>query len=211
MLALAALAAIALALTSAFSASAQDDPAAAPAATPTPTPEPVVRVRTERRMPKKVIRKRRKFTVPAYPSASYVLNVIALHEAQRWGASYLRLRCRIAGESGGSVWATNGQYEGIGQFADETFGRGMSSIGSRKVKLVAVRHRMKRPVYIDHFSDGTTERRRGAKRRQRVVITKVGWIPRWPAKRHAWAQTRIMARAFVGLGAVNDSEWEVRC
>lgn len=210
--AVAVLAASALALTSAFTASAQDEPAPASATpTPTPTPAPVVKVRTERRMPKKVLRLRSKFTPPAYPSPGYVFSVIVPLEAARWGAPADRLACRIRGESGGSWKATNGQYEGIGQFATETFNRGVASIGSRRVTMVLKRTRLLRPTYIDHYSDGSKRKRKGAKRRQLVVHTKVGKLPRYPAKRHAWVQARIMARAFVGLGNVRDSEWEVRC
>lgn len=185
-------------------------PAPPAAATPALTPLPTV-VSVERVHPLRMLRLRDRFKVPAFPSSPYVLNVIAPYEAARWGVSYPRLRCRISGESGGSVNATNGQYAGVGQFAAETFNRGVHSIGLRGVRLVKERWRAKTVMVREHLSDGTVQVRKGWKVRQRIIHVFHGMIPRNPPVRHAWAQVRIMARAMAGLGAVNDSEWEVRC
>lgn len=168
-------------------------------------------IATERHYPRRKLVLHSRFRVPDHPTAAYVLNVIAPYEAAMWGAPLGRLKCRIAGESGGWWTATNGQYAGVGQFAWTTFTRGRDSMGRRSVRLVERRWRAKSIRLVDTMSDGTTRRRYGWKVRQRVVHVYHGVIPRYPDHRHAWAQVRIMARAFQGLGAVRDSEWEVRC
>lgn len=185
-----------------------DDP---PSVVPTPeTPLPAV-VSVEHIHPPRTLLLRDRFRVPAYPSSHFVLSVIAPYEASKWGVSTARLQCRIRGESGGSYRAHNGQYNGVGQFAFSTFQRGVNSIGLRGVKVVKRRWRAKTVMAKEILSDGTSRTRKGWKVRQKIVHEFHGMIPRNPPYLHAWAQVRIMARAMAGLGAVNDSEWEVRC
>lgn len=133
-------------------------------------------------------------------------------EAAKWGISEARLNCRVNGESGYRWYVVNsGGYGGLGQFGKETFYRGMASIGTRKVRYTTERVRTKRTRIFLAWSDGKRELTYGRKNRQRVVTVWKGTIPAHPDRLHSWAQLRIMARAMAGLGAVNDSEWEVRC
>lgn len=194
------------------SASSQEPvPTPTVTATPTPPPKPTV-VSVRRHRPRRTITRRRTFTPAAYPSAAYIQGVIIPVEAATWGASAARLSCRIYGESRYEWSATNGQYVGVGQFAPSTFYRGVSSIGTRRVQYTPrVTHRRRPTVVRTTMSDGSHATRRVHWRRQRVVHVRYGWLPREPVVRHTWEQVRIMARAMVGLGAVNDSEWEVRC
>lgn len=190
-----------------------DAPAApvAPSAVSPVQQLPVTVVAKTTVVPQRTMRLESRFRPPAFPAPSYVLGVIAKHEAARWGASYGRLRCRIFGESGGKWTSTNGQYAGIGQFAWSTYARGVRSIGSRRVEVTTRRVRLRKVRIVERLSDGTTRRRFGRPVRQVVELRRVGVLPRDPAYRHAWVQARIMARALVGLGEVNDSEWSVRC
>jgi hypothetical protein len=180
-----------------------------PAAQVVPTIPTVVK--RERIYPKRTIRKHGKFTPWAAPSPSQVGTIIQI-EAARWGAPAWRLRCRIWGESRMRWGVVNsGGYAGLGQFASSTFYRGMSSIGSRKVKMVKVRWTTRPTSLVRTWSDGHRTRERSKRIRVKVVHTYYGKIPRWPARTHGWAQVRIMARAMVGKGRVHDSEWQVRC
>lgn len=183
-------------------------PAPAPSATATPLPTVV---RTIIKKPQAVMKLTDHFHPPAFPTPWYVMNVIAPYEAAKWGAPLGRLRCRINGESGGSVNATNGQYQGVGQFAAETFSRGVATIGLRRVTMVRRHERLRAIRVIEFMSDGTVQRRFDRKIRQLIEHRLVGKLPANPPRRHAWAQVRIMARAMVGLGGVNDGEWSVRC
>lgn len=174
------------------------------------TTQPTV-VKRERIYPKRTIRKSSRFTPWAQPNRAQVDTIVAT-EAARWRAPSWRLHCRINGESGYRWWVINsGGYAGLGQFGKETFYRGMSSIGSRLVRLVDRRTTTRPTILVRHWSDGTITRERSKRIRVQVIHTYKGKIPRWPARTHGWAQVRIMARAMVGLGRVNDSEWEVRC
>jgi hypothetical protein len=211
--AVAVAAATGAALTPILVAQTSADAPAVPAAPPAVSPVqqlPVI-VATKTVVPQRTMRLESRFRPPAFPTPSYVLGVIAKHEAARWGAPYWRLRCRIFGESGGKWTSTNGQYAGIGQFAWSTYARGVRSIGSRRVEVTTRRVRLRKVRIVERLSDGTTRRRFGRPVRQVVELRRVGVLPRDPAYRHAWVQARIMARALVGLGAVNDSEWSVRC
>lgn len=141
------------------------------------------------------------------PTPAQVRTIIAV-EAAKWGASAGGLANRIGCESGFDWNAVNGQYSGLGQFASSTFYRGMSSIGTRKVRLVTRRERVKRVRRLDTMSDGTI---RGTPRwavRQRIVHIYSGKIPASPPPTHGWAQVRIMAQALTGRSAVSNSEWQ---
>ncbi len=175
---------------------------------PAPQPPPTV-VDTERIYPKRIFVVRSRFNPDAYPSASGVKEIIN-HEADRVGASASHLRSRVFCESGFSWRATNGQYVGVGQFAWETFYRGVRSLDTRIVLKKTKRWRAKKVLLVDTMSDGTISKRFGWQIRQRVVHHYKGVIPRHPPHRHTWAQIRIMALAMVGRSGVNDSEWACR-
>jgi hypothetical protein len=151
-----------------------------------------------------------RFSPWASPSPAKVHRIIDA-EAARWRAPAARLRCRIDGESRFRWDARNGQYAGVGQFAPSTLQRGVASIGSRRVTVERRRVVPRWVVRETRYSDGTARRVRSHRIRTVQVVRHVGVIPRHPAQTHAWAQIRVMARAMVGLGAVHDSEWGVRC
>lgn len=176
----------------------------APAAVPKPT---VVKKRVYRR--RRVV-SRARFVPDARPGYRRVKRIIA-YEAALWGANRDRLDCRVRGESTYHWNAVNGQYQGLGQFAHETFYRGYRTIGTRRVRTIVTRVRRPRSVVKTAYSDGTVRRTRGHRYRQVRVKVSTGWLPTYVERTHGWAQVRIMARAMVGLGGVNDSEWEVRC
>lgn len=166
-------------------------------------------IRTDRIYPEHRVVRSTAATPLARPSVAQVERIITI-EAARVGASASHLRSRIACESGMRWYARNGQYLGLGQFAHETFYRGMRSIGSRVVKWTTRRVRHKRLTLIDVYSDGSVVKRNGWTRRQTVVHHFRGVIPRHPERTHGHAQVRIMAEAMVGRGGVNNSEWECR-
>lgn len=163
--------------------------------------------------PAKVAHEVRQFTPPAQASPSEVKRIIWL-EAAKWGANGQRLTNRVSCETGGRFhwYANNGQYDGVGQFANETFSRGFHSIGTRRVIEHTVRTRYKRTRIIIRHPDGTREITYGMKNKQEVRTTWKGWIPKWEKvpKTHTYAQLRIMSRSMVGLGNVRDSEWSCR-
>lgn len=168
-------------------------------------------VKTEVKRTKTNKRFVKKFRPWAQPSPNQIRRIVSI-ESRKWGASSSRLNCRINGESGHNWNARNGQYRGLGQFAPSTFARGMASIGTRKVQFVSRTYRKR--IYdrkIVTYSDGKTKVTHINKRIGKRTVIRKGFIPKYPAVTHGWAQVRIMARAMVGLGAVNDSEWEVRC
>lgn len=176
---------------------------------PPPPPAPVV---VERRVirPAEVTTERRRFKPEARPTKAQVLRIIAF-EAAKWGASEARLVCRVKGESTFRWWEVNGQYQGLGQFAQETFSRGFASIGTRRVVERTTRTRHKRTRILWFYSDGSRGIEYGRKNRQTVVTLRRGTIPAKVERTHGYAQLRIMARSMVGLGGVRDGEWQVRC
>lgn len=187
-----------------------DAPVPPPAAVPTPVPPPaplprLVRSRFLRPAHRVVLHRR--FVPWAQPSPSQTQTIINL-EAARAGVSAAGLSRRVACESGYRWWAANGQYHGLGQFASETFYRGMSTIGSRKVVLVSSTSRLRRVREQRVYSDGHVVIARRGFMRQAVERRTVGWIPRSPVMTHGWAQIRIMAQVLAGRSAVHNSEWE---
>jgi hypothetical protein len=148
----------------------------------------------------------RKFRPWAKPSPRQTRTIIRA-EARRWKIAPSRLSRRVACESRYRWWASNGQYHGLLQFAYSTFARGMRTIRDRRVRLVRERVRTIHDAHTVHYSDGTTERRRGKARRQRVVMVYTGTLPRRPAHGHGWSQLRIGAQAIRGISAVRSSEW----
>lgn len=164
----------------------------------------VVKVENKRAPRKKVIH--RKFRLWATPSPAKVREIIR-NEARRWRVPAASLARRIACESHYHWWATNGQYSGVLQFAPGTFYRGMSTIKSRKVKLVRSKTRRVHDRRVTHFSDGRKVSRRTTPRRQRLIVVYHGRIPRSPAVSNTFAQVRIGAQALRGISAVHSSEW----
>ena len=159
--------------------------------------------------PAKVAHEVRQFTPPAQASPKEVKRIIWL-EAAKWGADGGRLTGRVSCESEFRWHAKNGQYEGLGQFAQETFNRGFGSIGTRRVIEHTVRFRWKRTRIIFRHPDGTRTVTYGRRNKQEVRTTWKGWIPKSVPRTHTYAQLRIMARSMVGLGRVHDGEWSCR-
>ncbi len=146
-------------------------------------PVHVTKVRSVRPPRRKVVHKR--FKPAARPGPRGVRRIIHL-EARRWNISPSSLSRRVACESNYRWYAGNGAYQGLLQFASSTFYRGLRSIRSRKVKFVRERRRMVRGLRILHYSDAFVKRKRGMKRRQKVVTVYRGTLPRNPAVTHAW-------------------------
>ena len=163
-------------------------------------------VKVERKIPpqRKVVH--RKFKPWAKPSASQARAIIRA-EAKRWKIPASALARRVACESRFHWWAQNGQYQGLLQFAYGTFSRGMSTIRSRKVRLVREKVRRVHETRMTTYADGHTEKKRGKARRQRLVVIYTGMLPRHPAHSHGWSQLRIGAPAIRGISAVRSSEW----
>lgn len=163
-------------------------------------------VRVERRTPprRKVIR--RSFKPWGKPTPRQTRMIIRA-EARRWKINPARLARRVHCESTFKWYASNGQYQGLLQFAYSTFRRGMSTIRSRRVTLVRERVRRIHEARIVHYSDGTKKRKRGRPRRQRVTVVYTGTLPRRPSHAHGWSQLRIGAQAIRGISAVRSSEW----
>lgn len=164
----------------------------------------VVKVENKKAPRKKVVRRR--FRPWAKPSPGQVREIIN-NEARRWHVSAASLSRRIACESHYHWWATNGQYSGVLQFAPGTFYRGLSTIKTRKVKIVRSKSRRVHDRRVTHFSDGRKVSRRTTPRRQRLVVVYTGRIPRSPAVSNTFAQVRIGAQALRGISAVHSSEW----
>jgi hypothetical protein len=158
--------------------------------------------------PKAVVHRLVHFRPAAHPRSSYVFKVIVPYEAKRWGANVGTISRRIRCESGGNWWASNGAYNGVGQFSASTFWRGLSTIRSLRVRLVTARMRWIHTRVYHYWSNGQVSRERGRVMHQRVIQTRVGRISR--AYSDAWTQTRIMSQAAAGISAVHDSEWECR-
>lgn len=164
----------------------------------------VVKVSNHRAPRKKVVHRR--FRPWSKPSPRQVREIIR-NEARRWGVSAAGLSRRVACESKYQWWASNGQYQGVLQFAPSTFYRGMSTIRTRKVKLVRTDSRRVNDRRVTHYSDGRRKSRRTTPRRQLLVVVYHGRIPKSPAVNNAFAQIRIGAQALRGISAVRSSEW----
>jgi hypothetical protein len=164
----------------------------------------VVKVENRKAPRKKVVRHR--FRPWAKPTPSQVREIIR-NEARRWRISPASLSRRVACESRYRWYASNGQYQGVLQFGANAFYRGLSSIRSRKVKLVRTKTRKVNDARITQYSDGRKVRRRTTPRRQRLVVVYTGRLPRRPSMGHAYTQLRIGAQAIRGISAVRSSEW----
>ena len=93
------------------------------------------------------------------------------------------------------------------QFSAGAFHQGMSTIKSRKIKMVRTKTRRVHDARVTHYSDGRKLRRRTTPRRQHVVVVLTGRLPRQPSVGNAFAQIRIGAQALRGISAVHSSEW----
>jgi hypothetical protein len=163
-------------------------------------------VKTEHKVPPRHKVIRRRFRPWARPSAGQLRRMISI-EGRRWHIAPSRLARRVSCESHFHWWAGNGAYQGVLQLSSSSFSRGLSSIRTRKVRVVRKRWRRVREVRILHYSDGHVERKRGRRRRQRLVLLSIGTLPRRPSIVHAWAQLRIGAQAIRGISGVRSSEW----
>lgn len=164
-------------------------------------------VSTSRKYPDRYKRRTVRFVPDARPSPSRVRWIIG-QEAARWGVSAGHLASRVACESGFRWWAKNGQYQGLGQFADSTFWRGVTTM-PRAVRVKRSRIVKRHTTKIVRYSDNTVKRQKGYMvkvRRTRILRGRIGGLDRL----HGWAQIRIMAQAMAGRSAVNDSEWACR-
>lgn len=172
---------------------------------PTATP-PVVVVSKQVHRPLPIVHRTVRFTPYAQPSPGQAMQIIAV---ESHGSSYLydRLVSRIWCESSFEWWQDTGGHVGLGQFASETFDRGMRSIGSRVVRFTDQRSYMLPTIVTRRWSDGHVTTARGGLHRQRVNTTHAGMIPRSPPQTHGWAQVRIMREAMQGRSAVRDDEW----
>lgn len=169
---------------------------------------PIVNVSVNR--PPRVHKKVVKFRPWGKPTIKQVFKIIN-YEAQLWNTSASRISCRIDGESSYEWDNSNGKYLGLGQFADETFYRGMSSIGTRKVRIVRKRKVNLEEVTTTVYIDGSKKKKVTDRYKGTRIMVKKGTIPRNPERTHGWAQVRIMARSQAGLGRVNIGEWSVKC
>lgn len=157
--------------------------------------------------PARVLHMRTRFAPWTQPTASQVHQIIAI-EAAREGISTSGLTNRISCESGFDWRAVNGQYEGLGQFANETFYRGFGTIGSRLVHYVTTRTRVLRVMRVRIYSNGKVVRRPRWRVRQRVIHLHIGHLSPHPVRTDGWAQVRIMSEAIAGHSAVRSSEWQ---
>jgi hypothetical protein len=184
-------------------AGSADTAIVAPPLSPTLAPT-VLEVKVVRPPHRKIVHRR--FVPWSEPSFAQAQQIITI-EAEREGVSRAGLENRLMCESK-LVWsAKNGQYEGIGQFASETFGRGMGSIGSRRVEVREERVRRVVAKRVHVMSDGSEVVVARWRVKQVVVYIERGMIPRDPPLTHAWAQVRIAAEAIAGRSAVSSSEW----
>jgi hypothetical protein len=163
-------------------------------------------VKVERVVParKKVVHRR--FRPWSHPTRGQVREIIA-NEARRWGVSAASLSRRVSCESHYNWYASNGQYQGVLQFAPGTFYRGMRTIRDRRIKIVRRKSRIVHVARVTHYSDGHKERRRTTPRRQTLVVTYTARLPRSPSVSNTFAQIRIGAQAIRGISAVHSSEW----
>lgn len=152
--------------------------------------------------------KRRTYRFVPWSKPTYrQVHKIIRWESARWGNSASHLASRIACESGFRWWASNGQYNGLGQFHSNTMARGLSTM-PRGVKVKWSRIVRRHTFKVVRYSNNTVKRRKSYTIRVRRTRILKGRIR--PSYLHGWAQVRIMAQAMVGRSAVNDSEWECR-
>lgn len=156
--------------------------------------------------PPRLVHRHAHLALPARPTPAQVRRAIN-REAAMWGVPAVSLSRRVACESHYQWWASNGQYEGVLQFAPGTFYRGWRTIRTRKVIEVDVRQRRMHSRVYRQWSDGRITRSRGRIVRQTVVVTRRGTIPKFPAANNTDAQLRIGAQAIRGISAVHSSEW----
>ena len=148
----------------------------------------------------------RRFRLWKRPSPSQVREIIS-NEARRWHIPAGSLARRVGCESHFNWFASNGQFQGVLQFAPGTFYRGMSTIRDRRIKIVRQKMRRVHEARITHYSDGRKVRRRTTPRRQRLIVVYTARLPRSPAPNNTFAQLRIGAQAIRGISAVHSSEW----
>jgi hypothetical protein len=129
------------------------------------------------------------------------------NEARRWRIPAASLSRRVSCESHYKWWASNGQFQGVLQFAPGTFYRGLHTIRDRRVKIVRQKVRKVHEARVTHYSDGRKVRRRTTPRRQRLIVVYTAKLPRSPAPSNTFAQLRIGAQAIRGISAVHSSEW----
>lgn len=151
----------------------------------------------------------RRFTPWAAPTPAQARTIAAL-EAGRYNVSLGVLSCRIFRESGWRWNASNGSYNGLGQFHPSTFARGVSTLGDRRVRIITRSSRVRRTRVAWVYSDGSVKRGLGRRVRARTTVVRRGRIPRNPPYLHGWAQVRIMAQALAGRSAVHSGEWSTK-
>lgn len=165
-------------------------------------------VKTVVKRPPRSVHRRSHYTVPSKPTPAEVREMIS-REATLWRVPAASLSRRVACESHFQWWASNGQYQGVLQFAPETFYRGMRTIRTLHVRVVETKFRRMHSRVYRHWSDGKVSRHRGRIVRQRVIVKRVGKIGNGGPVQvsNALAQVRIGAQALRGISAVHSSEW----
>lgn len=153
---------------------------------------------------KKVVHRR--FRPWSRPTPGQVREIIH-NEARRWRVPAASLTRRVGCESHFHWWASNGQFQGVLQFAPGTFYRGLHTIRDRHIKIVRQKLRRVHEARVTHYSDGRKVRRRTTPRRQRLVVVYTAKLPRTPSVSNTFAQVRIGAQALRGISAVHSSEW----
>lgn len=153
---------------------------------------------------KKVVHRR--FRPWRRPTPGQVREIIH-NEARRWRVPAASLTRRVGCESHFHWWASNGQFQGVLQFAPGTFYRGLHTIRDRHIKIVRQKLRRVHEARVTHYSDGRKVHRRTTPRRQRLVVVYTAKLPRTPSVSNTFAQVRIGAQALRGISAVHSSEW----
>lgn len=153
---------------------------------------------------KKVVHRR--FRPWSRPTPGQVREIIH-NEARRWRVPAASLTRRVGCESHFHWWASNGQFQGVLQFAPGTFYRGLHTIRDRHIKIVRQKLRRVHEARVTHYSDGRKVHRRTTPRRQRLVVVYTAKLPRTPSVSNTFAQVRIGAQALRGISAVHSSEW----
>jgi hypothetical protein len=148
----------------------------------------------------------RTFEPWSHPSPAQVHEIIN-SEARRWHVPAASLTRRVGCESRFHWWASNGQFQGVLQFAPGTFYRGLHTIRDRRVSIVRQKIRRVHEARVTHYSDGRNVRRRTTPRRQRLIVIYKGRLGRTPSVSNSFAQIRIGAQAIRGISAVHSSEW----
>ena len=147
-----------------------------------------------------------KFRPWAQPSPAKVRKIIRI-EAKRYGINPSGLMRRVQCESNFRWNANGGSYFGLLQFSPSTFQRGVSSLTSRRVKIVKRSSRKVWETRIVTMASGERREENVRKVRQRIKRVYVGKLPRRPSLMHGWTQIRIGAAAIAGKSGVNSSEW----